>query len=146
MRAPFQVLAIPYKKDRELKFCVLHRADIDQYQFVSGGGEDDESPVDAIIREIREEVGIEVASVIQLKSSAYIPANIFSEKYRKFWSNDTYVIPEYTFGFECSDVITLSEEHIGFEWLNYDEAMKLLTWDSNKTALYELNCRLRINL
>lgn len=67
MRAPFQVLAIPYKKDRELKFCVLHRADIDQYQFVSGGGEDDESPVDAIIREIREEVGIEVASSQVLK-------------------------------------------------------------------------------
>ena len=24
----------------------------------------------------------------------------------------------------------------------YDEAITRLTWDSNKTALYELNCRL----
>ncbi len=142
MRAPFQVLAIPYRKYPELKFCVLHRSDIDQYQFVSGGGENDESPAEATIREIREELGIEVESVIQLTSNACIPANVFAEKHRKFWGKDTYVIPEYAFGFECNDVIILSEEHTGFEWLSYDEALKTLTWDSNKTALYELNCRL----
>ena len=38
--------------------------------------------------------------------------------------------------------IVLSSEHNGFEWLTYDEAITRLTWDSNKTALYELNCRL----
>ena len=38
--------------------------------------------------------------------------------------------------------LQLSNEHNGFEWLTYDEAITRLTWDSNKTALYELNCRL----
>ena len=52
------------------------------------------------------------------------------------------VIPEYTYGFECGSKIVLSSEHNGFEWLTYDEAITRLTWDSNKTALYELNCRL----
>ena len=28
------------------------------------------------------------------------------------------------------------------EEINNDEAITRLTWDSNKTALYELNCRL----
>lgn len=42
MRAPFQILAIPYRVTPELQFCVFHRADIDQYQFVAGGGENDE--------------------------------------------------------------------------------------------------------
>ena len=37
MRAPFQILAIPYRVTPELQFCVFHRADIDQYQFVAGG-------------------------------------------------------------------------------------------------------------
>ena len=61
---------------------------------------------------------------------------------RYLWSHDTIVIPEYTYGFECSSKIVLSSEHNGFEWLTYDEAITRLTWDSNKTALYELNCRL----
>ncbi len=63
MRAPYQVLAIPYRKKPVVQYCVLHRSDMDQYQFVADGGED-------------------------------------------------------------------------------DDALAKLTWDSNKTALYELNCRL----
>ena len=142
MRAPFQILAIPYRKKQEYQFCVFHRADIDQYQFVAGGGEDDEKPSDAAVREIWEEAGIGAASVIPLTSMAYIPASVISEKHRKSWAKDTFVIPEYAFGFECSADIILSSEHTDFEWLDYREAMSRLTWDSNRTALYELNCRL----
>ena len=29
------------------------------------------------------------------------------------------------------------------EWLTYEEAIKKLTWDSNKNALWELNERLK---
>lgn len=142
MRAPFQILAIPYRRKPTIQFCVLHRADLDQYQFVAGGGGDDEKALDAAIREIREESGISAAHIIQLTSLAYVPANVISEKHRNLWSKDTYVIPEYAFGFECNTDIILSDEHIGLEWLPYDEALSRLTWDSNKTALYELNCRL----
>ncbi len=77
-----------------------------------------------------------------IASMAYLPVNAISEKDRKAWSRDTYVIPEHAFGFECDKEISLSDEHIDFEWLNYDEAKSRLTRDSNKTALYELNCRL----
>lgn len=27
-------------------------------------------------------------------------------------------------------------------WIRYEEAVKILKWDSNKTALFELNCLL----
>ena len=38
MRAPFQILAIPYRVvDGEVQYCVLHRADHDQWQFIAGG-------------------------------------------------------------------------------------------------------------
>ena len=45
MRAPFQILAIPFRKtsSREMEFCVFHRSDLDQWQFIAGGGEDDET-------------------------------------------------------------------------------------------------------
>lgn len=142
MRAPFQILAIPYRKKQDYQFCVFRRADIEQCQFVAGGGEDTEKPLEAAVREIKEETGITVAEVLRLTSLAYIPANVIAEKHRKLWSEDTFVIPEYAFGFECDTEISPSEEHSGFEWLSYEEAMSKLTWDSNKTALYELNCRL----
>lgn len=142
MRAPFQILAIPYKKEKELLYCVLHRSDIDQWQFVAGGGEDTETPKEAAVREIYEEIGIDNASVIELISRAYVPANVIKECHREKWPKDTYVLPEHHFAFECNGDIQLSWEHTEYVWLSYEEAIKRLTWDSNKTALYELNCRL----
>ena len=142
MRAPFQILAIPYRKREEYQFCVFHRADIDQYQFVAGGGEDKEKPIEAAAREILEETSVTAEHILPLTSMAYIPANVISKKHRALWSSDTIVIPEYTFGFECDSEMALSGEHTGFEWMTYDEAMSRLTFDSNKTALYELNYRL----
>ena len=109
---------------------------------MAGGGEDDEQPIEAAAREIYEETSIKAGHIVPLTSMAYIPANVISKKHRDLWSPDTIVIPEYTFGFECDSKIVLSNEHNGFEWLTYDEAITRLTWDSNKTALYELNCRL----
>ena len=142
MRAPFQILAIPYRKRQKWEFCVFHRADMDQYQFVAGGGEMGETAAQAAGREIREETGMEAPFVLPLTSMAYIPADVIAEKHRKAWGRDTFVIPEYTFGFECDGELRLSGEHDGYEWLGYEEAMSQLTWDSNKTALYELYCRL----
>ncbi len=143
MRAPYQILAIPYKYVNDnVLYCVLHRADIDQWQFIAGGGEDKEEPIEASQREIFEEVGIEIRNIMQLDTMCSIPANCISEKHRKNWSEHTYVIPEYSFAFECASEIFLSNEHKEYLWVDYERANELLTFDSNKTALYELMCRL----
>ena len=144
MRAAFQILAIPYRKTAsgEMQFCVLRRSDFDQWQFVAGGGEEDETPTEAAVREISEEAGIKTNGIIELTSMAYLPVDVIAERHRKYWPKNTYVIPEYNFAFECVSDIKLSHEHIGREWLSYEDAMARLTWDSNKTALYELRCRL----
>ena len=142
MRAPFQILAIPYRRKPNLAFCVLHRSDNDQYQFVAGGRENDEKPIEAAVREIFEETSIKAEQIMALTSMAYIPANVISKRHRDLWPPDTIVIPEYTFGFVCDSEISLSSEHTDLEWMTYDDAIARLTWDSNKTALYELNCRL----
>jgi dATP pyrophosphohydrolase len=40
--------------------------------------------------------------------------------------------------------VNISKEHIEYKWVNYEEAVKMLKWDSNKNALWELNeCLLR---
>lgn len=59
------------------------------------------------------------------------------------WPEDTYVVPEYAFGFECTEEIKLSHEHTECMWLSYQDTYEKLRWDSNRTALYELNCRLK---
>lgn len=142
MRAPFQILAIPYRKRQAYQFCVFHRADTDQYQFVAGGGEENEKPAESAAREIYEETSVKAEHILPLTSMAYIPANVISKKHRDLWSPDTIVIPEYAFAFKCDSEMALSREHTGLEWMTYEEALSKLTWDSNKTALYELNCRL----
>lgn len=143
MRAPFQILAIPYRIiNGQLQYCVFHRADFDQWQFIAGGGENNETPLDAAKREALEEGGVQSDKWVELESLSYLPVIIISEKHRQYWSKDTYVIPEYTFGFECNEEIKLSYEHTECVWVTYDEAAKKLKWDSNRTALYELNCRL----
>lgn len=145
MRAAFQILAIPYRIiDGSPFYCVFHRADLDQWQFIAGGGEDNETPLGAARREAFEEGGVQSDRWVELRSLSYIPATVISERHRLHWDKDTYVIPEYTFGFECNEDITLSHEHTECVWLSYNEATNKLKWDSNRTALYELNCRLEV--
>ncbi len=143
MRAPFQILAIPYRlTDNMPLYAVLHRADHDQWQFIAGGGENNETPAEAATREIFEESGASAVELFPLTSMCYVRSDCFSAEARANWASDTYVIPEYSFAFECNKNITLSSEHKEVIWLTYDQAMKKLEWDSNKTALYELNERL----
>ena len=143
MRAPFQILAIPYRITNEkFLYCVFHRSDHDQWQFVAGGGENNETPEQAAKREIFEESGVVAENVTPLTTMCYVTADCFSEKARANWSRDTYVIPEYSFAFECSDNVVISREHTEYAWLTYEETIARLKWDSNKTALYELDNRL----
>ncbi len=115
MRAPFQILAIPYRRDPDLRFCVFHRADGDQWQFVAGGGEDNETPTEAATREISEETGIKADRITKPVSMACVPADVISEEHRKPRPRDTFVLPEYHFAFACFHDIKLSDEHLECE-------------------------------
>ena len=139
MRAPFQILAILYKTvDNKPFYCVWHRSDIDIWQFIAGGGEDFETPLQAAKREVWEEAGIICDNVIELHSICSIPVEVFDKRHQSAWPNDLYVIPEYSFAIEYEGEIKLSGEHTEFLWLDYESAREKLKYDSNKTALYEL--------
>ena len=59
------------------------------------------------------------------------------------YKNNIYIVYEYAFGIKINnEEIKLSDEHQEYRWVNYDEAIELLKYDSNKTALFELNERL----
>jgi dATP pyrophosphohydrolase len=143
-RAQFQVLIIPYRiaSDGEPEYAIAKRSDMDAWQFFSGGGEENEAPIEAARREANEEGGIPTdLEFVQLDSIASIPVNNFAAHTE--WGQDVYVIPEYSF---CVDVrardLFTSREHEEILWRPYEEAHQLLTWDSNRTALWEVNQRI----
>ncbi len=143
-RAAFQVLVIPYRIDAngQARYFLFKRSDLDVWQWIAGGGEDDEKPEQTARREAREEAGIpEDAYLVRLDSVASIPATHFAD--RHLWDANVYVIPEYSFGVEVKGgEVRLSDEHSVCAWLDYETARDRLKWDSNRTALWELDRRL----
>ncbi len=144
-RAAFNVAVYPYRKvdDGEFEYALLKRSDAGFWQGVSGGGEDDETPLEAAKRETFEETGIPPDSpFLQLDTVEPVPVTEFRDSH--LWGEDVYVIPQYCFGVLADGkALVLSREHIDCQWLRYEEAHRLLKYDGNKTALWELNQRLR---
>jgi dATP pyrophosphohydrolase len=140
MRAPFQVLVIPWRRRAAIEVAVFHRTDYSIWQFVSGGGEDGETPLDAAKREGFEEAGIpRDAPYLALDSMASIPACWFPAW--ATWPAHVLVIPEYSFAVEIEHV-ERSDEHTDVRWCSIDDAMRLLEFDSNRHAMWELGERI----
>jgi len=144
MRAPFQVLVFPYKFElSEPIFLVACRADNGEWQAISGGGEDQESLLDTAKRELYEETSLTGINWIKLDSMCMLP-RVFYSGHEK-WIDHPYVIPEYSFSVQVSGEPQLSEEHVEFRWCKRSEASKLLKYDSNRIALWELSERLKLH-
>ena len=142
MRAPFQVLIIPYQKvATDLRFLIAKRADDGHWQGFSGGGEINESPLEAAQREFLEESGLTSAHWMKLDSCAMIP-RVFFKGHEK-WQDHPYVIPEYAYAARVEGTPVLSREHSDYQWGTLDEVQQLLRYDSNRTAVWETYERMR---
>ncbi|HUT73603.1 MAG TPA: NUDIX domain-containing protein [Armatimonadota bacterium] len=143
-RAPFQVLVFPFRVTREnaYEYALFQRADASYWQGIAGGGEGDESAIEAARREAYEEAGIPLcAPFYELDFRGCVPVTAFSD--RDTWDARLSVIPEYCFGVEFAGPIHISPEHSATMWLPYKECERRLHWDSNRVALRELDERLR---
>jgi dATP pyrophosphohydrolase len=147
MRAPFQVIVLPFRSTPtgSLEFAIFNRSDNRFWQFISGGGESGENLEQAARREAREEGGIpDHLRFHLLQTKATIPVYHFAEHVN--WPRDIYVIQEHAFAVDCTGIqLVVSEEHSEYRWLDFESASARLHWDSNKTALWELNLRLSRN-
>ncbi len=148
-RAPFQVLVFPYRiiPNGDILYVVFKRESSTggYWQGIAGGGEDGESPLQTAKREVYEEAGIQPDSeFIRLDSMAMIPVvDVCGFK----WGKDVLVIPQYCFGVKVEDdQLQLSNEHTEYKWMDYDGASKVLHWENNKNALWELDYRIRKRL
>lgn len=144
MRKPKNVLVFLFRKkeNNEYEYCIFYRKKSKFWQGLSGGVEDNEELIDTVKREVMEETGITVHKIYKLDSISSIPVLDVTGEFT--WGNDIYVVYEYSFGVLIgNEQINLSSEHEEYKWVSFDEAYNLLKFDSNKTALFELNERLK---
>ncbi|MFC1953573.1 NUDIX pyrophosphatase [Chloroflexota bacterium] len=143
-RATFNAGVFPYRKNREgvFEYALLKRADAGFWQGVTGGGEDNETPLETAKRETFEETGISTDSdFVQLDTIAAVRVTHFTVTH---WPKDLFVIPMYMFGvFADNQEIILSPEHTEYRWMKYEQAYEMIKFENNKTALWELDRRVR---
>jgi bis(5'-nucleosidyl)-tetraphosphatase len=129
--------AIVFRKgNNEIKYLLLHyHQKGDYWDFARGNVEKDETEEQTALREVHEETGI-----TQLN---FMPN--FSERINWFYMRDKNRIYKEVLFFlaetEQDDVI-LSKEHVGYAWLNYDKALKKLTFRNAQELLKKAHAQI----
>lgn len=96
-----------------------------KYFVVTGGLEPGESPEQAVKREVKEETGLEIIRISDLKSvlKYFCPAE-------GGWC------AEHVFAVEVADkAIKLNAEHVGYQWLNKKDFLETIAWEGDKKSL-----------
>lgn len=98
------------------------------WDFVKGHVEPDESFEDTALRELAEETGIDTAALIP---------NFQRRTQYEFTHKGALIHKEVHWFLAETDemIVKLSNEHIGFLWLSWDDAMQQLTFDNSKNVL-----------
>ncbi|MBI4141322.1 NUDIX domain-containing protein, partial [Candidatus Woesearchaeota archaeon] len=98
------------------------------WDFPKGHVEHGETNETTALREIKEETGIKDAKILP----------DFKEKIHYFFKQDKQLISKdvvFFIAITQTKEIKLSEEHIGYEWLNYEQAFQRLTFKNSKNIL-----------
>lgn len=98
------------------------------WEVVHGQIEEGESPVEAALRELREETGLAPASLYNLSRV---------ESFYRHSVDEVGFIPVFA-TFVAPDAVRLSGEHDAFEWLSFPSAMGRLAWPRERRALDDI--------
>ncbi len=119
--------AIIFKKNKGRKYLLLHY-ESGHWDYVKGNAEKQEKIEETIKREAKEEAGI--------TDLTFIPG--FKEKIDYFYRKEKELISKsviFLLAETGQKQIKLSYEHIGYKWLNFDKALKQLTYNTAKDVL-----------
>ena len=112
---------------------------------VTGGVEEGEDLPAAARRETAEEAGLAGGSPLYKLDMVSGVARIWFAASRD-WPADLYIVAKHHFGMDVTAEpapVALSREHSEFRWAPYGEASEILSYDDDKTALWELDARLQ---
>ena len=118
-----------FQKAKEVEFLLLKRNKNKLYehlwQGVAGKIEKDEKAWETAVRELKEETG--------LAPKKMFVADHVSRFYEKH-KDRMNLVPVFGIEVDSKDV-TLSDEHIDYKWLDFEEAFDTLIWDGQKQGL-----------
>ncbi len=146
-RMPYNIHVFLYRKQQSnYEYAIFQRADLPAiWQGICGGGESGETVEQSALRECMEEGGITAPGPLhRLDSISYMRSSVFAE-WVPVWGADVVVLPMYFFAMPYNGEITLSDEHLQFAWMDYQQANSMITMPDQNVALWELNQRLLRN-
>ncbi len=125
-------IVVFYKKNNVINYLLLHY-ERGHWDFAKGHIEKGESKEEAAHRELYEEAGIRATIIPGFEDSfSYI---FTSPKTHELVKKTVYFFT----GKADSTNVKLSHEHIDYQWLPYEEALKQLTFKSAKDLLTKVN-------
>ena len=102
------------------------------YEFPKGGIEEGESELDAVRREVSEETGLKIKNIVNHnKKGKYDFVRELPD--RKGVEGQAYSL--YSVEVNDGDVIFDKHEHSGYQWLDYADALKILSKPNQKECL-----------
>lgn len=146
-KTPISALVLIHTKD--LQVLIMERADKAGYwQSVTGSLEKDETPLQAAIREVQEETGLDAT---QYDLQDWQDSNIYEiyPHWRHRYAPDVTHNTEHLFGLELPSPLPIElepDEHLRYEWVDWREAAKRVFSWTNVDALSKLGERHSLKL
>ena len=129
--------AVVYARNSEIKYLLL-QYEAGHWDFVKGNVEEGETEQQTTVRELKEETGIADAHFI----------DSFKQRISYFYKRHGVSVHKEVIFFLMETPTTevkLSFEHIGFEWLTYEGAMRRLTFKNARDVLQKANEFLKVS-
>ena len=127
---------ILFNKTEEIQFLVL-KYPSGHWDFVKGNIEEGEEEEETARRELFEETGINNMN-IKKGFNQKVEYNYYKK------NNKVHKIVSYYLAETEQKEVKLSFEHLDYKWVNYDDLMKLITFDNSKDILKKANELIRI--
>jgi 8-oxo-dGTP pyrophosphatase MutT (NUDIX family) len=124
--------AIVFRRENNVVYYLLLHYESGHWDFVKGNIEQGEPEKGTVIRELKEETGIQDANFVE----------DFREKIRYFYRHDGKLINKeviFFLGETKTKDVKISFEHVGFNWLKFNEALSLVTFKNSKKVLEKAN-------
>lgn len=116
-----------FKKDHGINFLLLHYKS-GHWDFSKGHTEAGEDEKATASRELAEETGVKDITFVE---GFREPINYFFRREKETISKEVIFYLAET----KSDKVKISYEHTGYKWLNYEDALKQLTFENSREIL-----------
>jgi 8-oxo-dGTP pyrophosphatase MutT (NUDIX family) len=132
MPAEFSAGAVVFKREAEQILYLLLHYEEGHWGSPKGHIENNETIEETARREICEETGL--TDVRFIEGFKEYNRYFFSSKNGRVFKTVTFLLAE-----TCTKEIKLSFEHIGYEWLPYEEAVEQVTFEDEKKVFRQAN-------